>query len=224
MDALLLSNQELDWRRGMSMMDEKTKRFAANTIFPSLIFGALGLILAQVGVAQMGGSWPSHVILGIPGVALSGLALYRARLHWSAGAAGMPGQARGRRLPFDIRDLAWYLLLFGTGIVVAGASGSVVLLGIVASLMYLTPWTRIPICRNRFVTSSIVTLAGAIACLAFYGKSVSPLHYLLAAWMSMVPAMMTSFLVVAWLPYGYRVSESAQARDPSLDTDLPLPQ
>lgn len=81
--------------KGMPMMDEKTKRFAANSMFPSLIFGALGLILAQAGVAQLGGSWPTYVILGIPGLTLSGLALYRARLHWSAGTAGMPGGAGG---------------------------------------------------------------------------------------------------------------------------------
>jgi hypothetical protein len=210
--------------KGMPMMDEKTKRFAANSMFPSLIFGALGLILAQAGVAQLGGSWPTYVILGIPGLTLSGLALYRARLHWSAGMAGMPGGAGGRRPPFRIRDLGWYLLLFGTGIVVAGSASSVVLLSIVASLSYLVPWARIPVCRNRFVASSSVTLAGAIVCLVFYGKSVAPLHYLIAAWMFTVASMMMTFLVVASLPYGYRVRESAQATDPSLDMDLPLPQ
>jgi uncharacterized membrane protein len=115
------------------------------------------------------------------------------------------------------------LLLFGTGIVVAGSASSVVLLSIVASLSYLVPWARIPVCRNRFVASSSVTLAGAIACLVFYGKSVAPLHYLVAAWMFTVASMMMTFLVVASLPYGYRVRESAQATDASLDADLPLP-
>jgi hypothetical protein len=207
----------------MSTMNEKTKRFAANSIFVSLIFGVLGLILAQAGVARMSGSWPTHVILGIPGLTLTGLALYRARLHWSAGITGMPAQAGRRRLLFDIRDLAWYLLLFGIGIVIAQSASSALLFSIVASLMYLVPWARIPVCRNSFITSSTITLGGAIAYIALYGKSVSPMHYLLGAWMITVPVMMMSFLVVVSLPHGYRVREAAQANNPTLEMDLPLP-
>jgi hypothetical protein len=199
----------------MSMIDDKTKRFAANSIFPSLFLAAFGLVLAQAWVAQMSGSWRLRAILAIPGITLSGLAFYRARLHWSARIAERPERMGDRRLSFNTRDVVGYLSLFGVGIVIALCAGSVLLLGIVVLLMYLVPWARIPVCRTRFIASSIITLAGAITWLVLYGKPVHPLHYVVAAWLVLIPPMMMLFLAMVSLPYGYRMREPARDANPS---------
>jgi hypothetical protein len=200
----------------MPIIDEKTRRIAANSIFPSLFLGAFGLVLTQAWAAQMSGSWQLHAILGIPGIALLGLTFYRARLHWAAGIAEMPERTGGRRLPVSTRDFVWYFLLFGTGIVIALSAASAFLLGIVASLMYLVPWAKIPVCRTRFIASSIIMLAGAVAWLALYGKPAHPLHYVVAAWMVLIPPMMMQFFVLVSLPEGYRMREPAQVKNPNL--------
>ncbi|MGZ5199309.1 MAG: hypothetical protein ACXWC4_06005 [Telluria sp.] len=202
----------------MFLMDEKTRRFAANGLFPSSVYGGVGLLLAQIWAAQMHGSWQVHVFLAIPGLALTGLAVYRARLHWSAGRAGFP--------PLTIRSLLWYSLLFGfgvgTGVLVS--AGSVLLLGLVAALSYVLPWAKIPVCRDGFVVSSVITLVGALAWIAIYSRPGHPLHYIVAAWMVFIPAMFMQSLVLVSLDPGYRIPEMGQIATPSLDVQVPLPQ
>ena len=123
----------------MSVINEKTRRFSANSIFPTFFYAAFGLVLAQVGAARMHGSWSLHVLVGIPGLALSGLVLFRARLHWPAASAGI--------LELRAPALGCYLLLFVAG-ACAGAlvsTGSAMLLGMAAVLTYLLPWMKIPV-------------------------------------------------------------------------------
>lgn len=189
----------------MRKVDEKTRRFATTSLFPSLFLSAFGVALVQAWAVQMGGSWRLHAILGIPGLALSGLALYRARLHWSAGIPHVTQRMEGRRLALEVHDLVWYMLLFGAGILACLSASIPVSLGVVALLMYLVPWAKIPVCRSRFVAASIVILAGAVAGLALGGKPVQPLHYAAAAWMVTFPSMMMLSWVLLVLPDGYRM-------------------
>lgn len=201
----------------MRIIDEKSRRFAANSLFPTFFYAALGLVLAQVGAAQMHGSWRLHVFLGIPGIALLGLALFRARLHWSAASAGMPS--------LRPRALGWYLLLLATGafIGVLASAGSVLLLGMVAALTYLLPWTKIPVCRAQFVLSSVTTLAGAVAWIVIYGRPTHSLYFMLVAWVLYVTAMFMHMLVLASLDRGYRICEPRFTDKPDLDVHVPLP-
>jgi hypothetical protein len=219
--VVLLSKPNLI-SEGVTMIDERTRQFAASSIFPSLFFGALGFVLTQAGVTRMSGSWVLHVVLGVPGITLSGLALYRARLHWGTGVRETTGQNGSQK--FSKREFAWCVLLFATGIVIAFSAGSFFLLGIAATLMYLVPWAKIPVCRTRFIVSSVTTLAGAIASLALYGNLGHPLYFVGAAWMVMIPAMTTTFLVVVSLPYGYRISEQVLVGNPDVDAPQSLPQ
>jgi hypothetical protein len=126
----------------MSIIDEKTRRFAANSIFPSFCYAVLGLVFSQKSAAQLHGGCGLHVFLGVPGFTLAGLALFRARLHWQAVSAGTPS--------LRPRALGWYLLLLAAGASVGAliSSGSVLLVGTVAALSYLLPWARIPVCRH----------------------------------------------------------------------------
>jgi hypothetical protein len=191
----------------MLRVDEKTKRFAVNSIFPSLLYAILGLVFAQLGTAQMQGSWGLHVFVGVPGLTLSGLALYRARLHWPAPGTGMssPGP----------RALGWYLLLLaaGAGIGVLASAGSVLLLAMVAALTYLLPWTRIPVCHARFAMSLVAILAGAVAGVVAFGIPVHPLYLMIAAWMLFIPPMFMHFLVMASLDSRYRINEPRFSRE-----------
>lgn len=202
----------------MPVIDEKTKRYAANSLFPSFFYATLGLVLAQVGAAQVHGSWGLHVFLGVSGLALSGLALFRARLHWPASGAAMPA--------LRTRALGWYLLLLVAGACTGAvvSAGSVLLLGVVASLTYLLPWMKIPVCRARFVMSSVAILAGALAWVVIYGRSAGSLYLMTAAWMLYLPPMFMHFLVLVSLDRGYRSHELHLSDKPELDEHVPLPQ
>lgn len=201
----------------MAIIDEKTRRFAANSMFPSFFYAVLGLVLSQVGAVQLRGSWALHVLLGLPGLVLSGLALFRARLHWAATDADSPSLCA--------QGLVWYLLLLAAGVCIGilFSAGSALLLGIVAALTYLVPWTKIPVCRTRFGVSSVTLLAGAIACMAIYGRSLPPLHLMVTAWMLFIPPMITQLLVMASLDRGYRIGEPRFTDKPHLDVHAPSP-
>lgn len=202
----------------MPMIDEKTKRYAANGLFPSLFFAALGLVLVQIGAAQVHGSWGLHVFLGVPGFVLSGLALFRARLHWPAAGGAMPA--------LRARALGWYLLLLVAGACFGAlvSAGSVILLGVVASLSYLLPWIKIPVCRAQFVVSSVAILAGAVAWVVIYGRPTGSLYLMIAAWMLYFPPMFMHLLVLVSLDRGYRAHERHLTDKPELDMHVPLHQ
>lgn len=195
----------------MSIIDEKSRLFAANGIFPSVFLSALGFVLAQIWLMQMRGSWQLHILLGVPGLCLLGLGLYRARLHWLAGQVGKSG-----RPAFRTRDALMYALIFGTGTCIGYlvSAGSLLLLGIAGLLMYCVPWAKVPVCRDRFMMSSVVMLGGALIWLAFHSRPLHPLHYVVAAWAVTGPPAMMLVLVLASLGHGYRVVPDRLGKTP----------
>lgn len=202
----------------MSIGNEKDKRFLANSIFPSFFYATLALILGQVGAAQMHGSWGLRLFLGAPGLALSGLALFRARLHWSAVNVAKPSS--------HVRVLGWYLALLAAGVSIGilVVEGSVLLLGTMAALTYLLPWARIPACRERFIVSSLVMVAGAIAWDVTRGRPDQSLYFMIAAWILYIPPMCMHFLVLTSLDRGYRIQESRVTEQSGLDMHVPFPE
>lgn len=201
----------------MSMIDEKTRRFAANSIFPSFFCTVLGLVLSQAGAVQLHGSWGLHVFLGMPGLTLSGLLLFRARVHWTAADAGRPSR--------NTHVLGWYLLLLATGICIGilFSAGSVALLYLAAALMYLVPWTKIPVCPARFVVSAVAIHTGTLASIGICGLTVTPLYLMVTAWALFIPPMFLQLLVLASLDRGYRIGEPDLTHKPELDAHVPLP-
>ena len=131
----------------MRIVGDKTRRFAANSMFPSFLCGQTGLVLAQMAAVQLHGGWGLRVFLGLPGLVLLALELFRARLHWAAAGAG-PRSA-------DARALAWYLVLIASGAAIGPMirAGSLLLLGLATTVAYAVPWTTIPLCRARFVAA-----------------------------------------------------------------------
>lgn len=202
----------------MSIVDEKAKRFAANSIFPSFFYAVLGLMLAQVGAAHMHGSWALRIFLGVPGLTLAGLALFRARLHWPAASVDVPsGRARAP---------GWYLLLLAAG-AAAGAvicAGSVLLLGVGAAFTYLLPWTKIPVCRARFVVSSAVILASAVVFVVIQGNPAHSPYFLIAAWILYFPSMSMHLVVLVSLERGYRIRDSRTTEMSDLDAHVSSPR
>jgi multisubunit Na+/H+ antiporter MnhG subunit len=192
----------------MSIIDEKTRRFAANCIFPSFFCTVLGLVLAQMGAAYAHGSWGLHVFLGLPGLGLAGTVLFRARLHWS--------MARPDSFSLRAPAVIWYVLLFVVGACIGAlvSAGSILLVGMVAALTYLLPWMKISVCRVQFSVSSALILAGAITYVVTYSKPAYFLHYMIAGWMLLVLPMFMHFLVLASLDRGYHIRESEVADKP----------
>jgi hypothetical protein len=180
----------------MAIIDGKTRRFAANSMFPSFVYAVLGLVLGQVGAAQMHGGWGLRVFLGLPGLVLSGLVLFRARLHWSAVDADAPiGRARA---------LGCYLLLFATGVSFGAVicAGSVLLIGVGAACTYLLPWIKIPVCRARFGMSSAAMFAGAVAFVVIQRSQAQALYFMIAAWLLYFPAVCMHLVVLVSLDRG----------------------
>jgi hypothetical protein len=198
----------------MSIGDEKNKRFLANSLFPSFFYAALGVVLTQAGAAQIHGSWGLHAFVGIPGLVLSGLALFRARLHWPAATTGMQ--------PSRSRALGWGLLLVAAGasIGVLVSAGSVLLVGMAVPFTYLLPWAKIPMCRRRFAVSSLAMLAGAIAWVVIRGRPAQPLYFMIAAWMLYLPPMCMHVLILVTLDRGYRIHESPFPGKPEDDAHV----
>lgn len=182
----------------MLISDEKSRRFAANSIFPLFFCSALGLVLSQAGAVRVHGPWGLHVFLGMPGLVLSGAALFRARRHWAA-AADVPSVRTAA--------LRWYVLLLATGVCIGAlvSAGSATLVGVVAALTFLLPWAKIPTCRVRFVWSSVAILSGAVAWVVAVGMPAQSLYLMIAAWMLYACSMVMYFLVLVSLDYGYRI-------------------
>lgn len=201
---------------GCVIIGEKTRRFAVNSMFPSFFHALLGLVLAQVGAAQMHGAWGLRVFLGVPGVVLSELVLFRARLHWQVISAGMSS--------LRPRDLRWYVLLLGAGasVGILVSAGSVMLVGMAAAFTYLLPWTKIPVCRDRFAVSSLVMLAGAIAWVVIGGGPAQSLYFVIAAWILYVPPMCMHLLVLVSFDRG--TTRLPCIYDPGDDTESPIIQ
>lgn len=198
--------------------NEKDKRFFANSIFPSFFYAVFAVVLGQVGAAQMHGSWRLRIFVGAPGFVLAGIALFRARLHWSAVNTTMPS--------LRARAFGWYLALLAVGasIGILIFSGSVLLLGVVAAITYLFPWTRIPVCRSQFVVSSLVMLAGAIAWGVIRGRPEQSLYFVIAAWILCIPPMCMQLLILASLDYGYRIHEAHVTERSGPDGHVSFPE
>lgn len=198
--------------------NERDKRFLANSIFPSFLYAILALVFGQVGAAQMHGSWSLRAFMGAPGLVLAGLALYRARLHWAAVQATTPSslaRASGRYVA---------LLAAGVSIGILVSAGSVLLLGVVATLTYVFPWNRIPACRSRFVVASLVMLAGAIAWVVIRGRPDQALYFMIAAWILYIPPTCMQLLILAVLDYEYRIHASHGTGKSGLGGHVPLPE
>jgi hypothetical protein len=105
--------------------------------------------------------------------------------------------------------MGWYLLLLVAGACTGAlvSVGSVMLLGVVAALTYLLPWMKIPVCRGRFVMSSVAILAGAVAWIVIYGRPAQSLYFMMAAWMLYFLPMFMHLLVLVSLDRGYRTHE-----------------
>lgn len=118
-----------------------------------------------------------------------------------------------------------YLLLFAAGACVGlmVSSGSALLLGVGSALTYLVPWTKITLCRARFVLSAAVVLAGAVPWVLMNVRPVPPLHFIAVGWMLYIAPMFMQVLVLASLSRGYRIQEFRPIVASDLDAHVPLP-
>ena len=185
----------------MPLITNKDKRFIANSLFPSFFYSALSLFLGQIGAARMQGSWGLHVFIGAPALGLLGLIMVRARRHWPAINVVTTSPC--------VRASRWSLVLFAAGVLIGilVLLDSMLLLWVGIMLTYLFPWVILPLCRSRFVISSLVLLAGAVACVVVQGAPDQSLHFMVAAWIMTLPPMLLHLLVLVSLDRGYCIHE-----------------
>jgi hypothetical protein len=192
----------------MPAAGDQMRRFAANSMFPSFFCGQIGLVLTQLAAAQMHGGWALRGFLGLPAFVLLALELFRVRLHWVADLRSAGARA-----------LAWYLVLLASGVAIGAAirADSLLLLAVGAAVTYIVPWTKIPLCRARFVAASTAIAAVAVGLAIIHGVPAGPLHLLVAAWTLTLPSVFMHLVVLATLERGYRIGEPRPARQPAVN-------
>lgn len=160
-------------------------------------------MLAQMAAAQLHGGWGLRVFLGLPGLVLLALELFRARLHWAATGGGLRSA--------DARAVASYLVLFASGAALGAVirAGSVLLLGVAAAVTYVVPWTNILPCRARFVAASTAIVVGAVGFVIIHDVPAGPLYLLVAAWTLTLPSITMHLIVLVLLERGYRIAGHA---------------
>lgn len=190
----------------MTMRSPKSRNFSTNSLFAAFSLGLIGWgLLHAWGISvRVGVSF--HALAVVPGLVLSGIALYRYRQHWPADPTPWAGkQKHGLQLPWHPRAIASYLLLLAIGFAIALLikTGSMFLLVPAMIGMIAAPWTKIAVCRGHFFASSALLQAGVLLGFVFLDSSVHPLYYALAAWLFLSAAC--TVIVSVILVHGNRL-------------------
>lgn len=179
----------------MSIHDAKSRAFSTNSLFSAFSLGIIGWGLLHTWGVSFKVGILFHALAAMPGVALSGIVIYRYRKHWPVEASARTGK---NRPSWDLRAVAFYLVLIavGAGIALLISGGSFFLLVLAAMGMIFVPWTRIPLCRNHFFFSSVLVGAGASLGGAMLGRPAHPFYYLMVAWLLLSLAGTLVMLVI----------------------------
>lgn len=181
----------------MYLRDAKARTHFTNCLFVVFLFSVLGWGLLHAWVFNFRLPARLHGVIVIPGLVMSGLAIYRYRLHWPANPAERVNQKQ-----FEWKNATWYLLLCAIGVGFAQViSGSVALLAVLGSAMTVIPWAKIPVCRDHFFISVALLGSGTLLGLAL-SRGADFMFYPLAALFFWLIASVTMCFVL--LSHGNR--------------------
>lgn len=145
-----------------------------------IIFTAL---LAEAFIGQAGAGPGVHLACALLFLAQAA-AIYLSIRPYRSGTAPMTGFGGGGRLGKGA-DLAAALCLaaLGYGGIAWLSAGWALPAGLLALLLCVLPWSRVPLCRNRLPVAAAVLLAGATAALLAAKPVHAPLFLLVPVWM-----------------------------------------
>lgn len=166
----------------MSIHDAKSRAFSTNGLFSAFLLGGIGWGLLHAWGINLKIGILFQALAAMPGLALSGIVIYRYRKHWPVEASECTGQGE---LSWDLRAIAFYLVLIAVGLSIALliSGGSLFLLALAAMGTIFVPWTRIALCRNHFFFSASLVGIGALLGLVLLDSPAHPLYYLMVAWL-----------------------------------------
>lgn len=183
----------------MKIHGAKARTFSTSSLFAAFSLGIIGWGLLHAWGIYVKTSILFHALAAMPGLALSGIALFRFRQHWPLDAANPASQQDRRvRLPWHYRAMACYLMLaaIGVGIALLIIDGYMVLLASAAVGMFCVPWAKISVCRDYFFLASGIITASAFSALVLLGRPVHPVYYPVAAWLLLITACISVTSVV----------------------------
>ena len=186
----------------MAMHSARTKSLATNSLFGVFFLSAFGWGLLQTWAVEVSASIFVHALIAIPGMAMSGVVLYRYARHWPNCQPASNAQRAGSRWSFDYRTSTWYLMLavIGIGMSMVVGGGSLFLLTLAVIGLIAVPWARISVCRDHFFIAAAVLGGGAAIGLALSSKPFHPLHQPLAG----LVILLTSCVAVLFIVMTHR--------------------
>lgn len=156
-----------------------------NSTFSAFIFSILAWTLFLAWSVKVKAGYGAQVLPTVIGIILAGIAVRRYKMHWPGSGLeestlGQQGQRRRISRP-DALPLV-LMAMIGYGIAQLVFLGSAFLLLVFAFGASLVPWSRIPLCRNRFFVAGASVFAGAALPLLVTPAHIDPFHFLFAAW------------------------------------------
>jgi hypothetical protein len=190
-------------RNKMIATNAKSKARLTDSIFSSFVLSVFGWAVLQSYSLRHGASIPAHILVATAGLTLSYVSIRRYQAHWPADA-GLPVEQTAN----TIRTVGWYALLLAVGSALAffAVAGGMGLLAIFAGGMNFLPWSRIPVCRDRFFVSSGMIAACAAFEVVAFGRSTDPVANILITWVCWMIACPSLMFVLA------RLGDSSQPK------------
>lgn len=170
-----------------------------NGAFSAFIFSVLGWALFLAWSINAKAGYGVQVLPALIGIILATVAIRRCLRHWpgSVVEASTPGQQRSF-LPISFANALSLVLMVLIGYAIARLVflGSAFLMVVFAFGASLVPWSRIPLCRNRFFSAGSIIFAATALPLFLTHARIDPFHFLFAAWALASVACMA--LVFRW--------------------------
>lgn len=189
---------------------------SANLAFSGFLFSILSLVLVEALNFKANAGVRQHILAASVGLLISAVALRRCRIAWPGLVNKKELTCRdGARSPMV--DAAGGLLLttMGAALALLTLTQSVTLFGIGALCISLTPWSRIPFCRNHFFSSCATVLISGACGLLIIRSPADPFILILAAWsMSMVACVAVLCAAFAKVPVARDPRSQHEARVP----------
>jgi hypothetical protein len=183
----------------MIAMNTKSKAWLTNSIFSSFVLSVFGWAVLQFLGLRNGAPIFAQILVAIVGLALSYVSIRRYQAHWPVDAGNRPIAVN--QTVNIIRIAGWYVLLLAVGSTLAffAVAGGIFFLAFFASGMNFVPWSKIPVCRDRFFVSSGMVAACAAFAVVVFERPANSFATLLGTWVCWMIACPSLMFVLAGL-------------------------
>jgi hypothetical protein len=158
--------------------------------FIGLVFSLSGWALVETTLLLQHAGLQAHLIPALMTLYLASYSTRRLKLRQQClpGEGALPAAQESSPAALHI-GWALLLLMLGalTGVLVL--SNNWIFLGIVATVLTVAPWHRVPFYRDRIIVSSVLMCAGMVLPLLADHRSITPIFLLISAWVFWICAV-----------------------------------